>query len=135
MKIQFVRKSGSVMLVVMVMTIIVGVTLASYLHLVSNQNLSIVRSMTWNHAVAVSEAGIEEAMAHLNSNTTNRTRDGWTLVGTNVVKEKAFGTQRYKTYIEAAAEKPTVVSEGWVVNPKTGQFLPKPRVVRVKTTN
>jgi hypothetical protein len=123
------------MLVVMVMTIIVGVTLASYLHLVSNQNLAIVRSMAWNHAVAVSEAGIEEAMAHLNSNTTNRTRDGWTLNGTNVVKEKAFGSQRYKTYIEANAERPIVVSEGWVVNPKDGQFLTRPRVVRVATTN
>lgn len=135
MKIQFRRDRGSIFIVIMVLMGLMGVTLASYLHMVSNQNLSIMRSMAWNEAVAVSEAGIEEAMAHLNRNRTNRARDGWTLEGTNVVKTKTFGNQRYKTYIDAFADRPDIVSEGWVRNPKTGEFLPSPRNVRVKTTN
>ena len=122
----------------MVLTGVIGVTLASYLHLVSNQNVSIMRSMAWNEAVAVSEAGIEEAMAHLNRNRTNRTRDGWTFVATNnnwVVKEKTMGLQRYRTFVEATAEFPRIISEGYVVHPQTGAWLPSPRTVRVSTTN
>jgi len=121
--------------VILVVTGLIGVTLASYLHMVSNQNLSIMRSLAWNEAVAVAEAGIEEAMAHLNKNRTNRVRDGWTLVGTNVVKEKTLGIQKYKTYVDAYAEYPRVVSEGWVRHPQTGQYIPTPRSVRVSTTN
>ena len=138
MRINFKRNSGSVFIVIMVLTGVIGVTLASYLHLVSNQNVSVMRSMAWNEAVAVSEAGIEEAMAHLNRNRTNRTRDGWALLGTNnnwVVKEKTIGRQRYKTFVEATAEFPRIISEGYVVNPQTGTWLPSPRTVRVATTN
>jgi hypothetical protein len=135
MKIQFRKNQGSVFVVIMVITALIGVTLASYLHMVSNQNLSIMRSLAWNEAVAVSEAGIEEAMAHLNKNRTNRAKDGWTLVGTNVVKEKVIGTQKYKTYIDAFAEYPRVVSEGWVRHPQTAMYMPTPRTVRVSTTN
>lgn len=135
MKIQFRRNQGSVFIVILVVTGLIGVTLASYLHMVSNQNLSIMRSLAWNEAVAVSEAGIEEAMAHLNKNRTNRSRDGWTLVGTNVVKEKNLGTQKYKVYVDAFAEYPRIVSEGWVRHPQTGLYMPTPRTVRVSTTN
>jgi hypothetical protein len=135
MRINIRRASGSALIVILVITGLMGVTLASYLHMVSNQNQSIMRSMAWNEAVAVSEAGIEEAMAHLNQNRTNRTRDGWTLEGTNVVKTKMIGNQKYKTYVDAYADRPDIVSEGWVRDPKSGEFLPLPRSVRVKTTN
>jgi hypothetical protein len=135
MKIQVRRDGGSVFIVILVITGLMGVTLASYLHMVSNQNTSIMRSMAWNEAVAISEAGIEEAMAHLNRNRTNRARDGWVLDGTNVVKEKTIRGQKFKTYIDAFADRPAIVSEGWVKNPKTGEMLPRPRNVRVTTTN
>lgn len=135
MKIQFRRNQGSVFVIILVITGLIGVTLASYLHMVSNQNLSIMRSLAWNEAVAVAEAGVEEAMAHLNKNRTNRTKDGWTLVGTNVVREKNLGTQKYKVYVDAYAEYPRIVSEGWVRHPQTGLYMPAPRTVRVSTTN
>ena len=140
MKISVQRASGSAVVMVLVCVVLIGVTLGSYLHLVSNQNLSIMRSMSCNSAVAIAEAGIEEAMAHLNYNTTNRTRDGWAPVGTNVVIEKFIGTNKYKVYLKATDlhptnDRPTITAEGWVVHPKTGEFLPRPRVVRVTTTN
>jgi hypothetical protein len=135
MRIQFRQNQGSVFVVILVVTALIGVTLASYLHMVSNQNLSIMRSLAWNEAVSVAEAGIEEAMAHLNKNRTNRAKDGWTLDGTNVVKVKTFGTQKYKTYVDAYAEYPRIVSEGWVRHPQTALFMPTPRSVRVSTTN
>ena len=135
MRIHPKQTAGSVLLIFLVITAIAGVTLASYLSLVSNQNLSIMRSMGWNEGVAVAEAGIEEAMAHLNRNRTNRWKDGWVLQGSNVVKEVAFGRQRYKTTIEAYADKPNITSEGWVKHPSSGNFLPRARTVKVSTTN
>lgn len=140
MKIQVHRAAGSVIIVVLVMVVVIGVTLGSYLTLVSNQNLSVMRSMAWNYGVAVAEAGIEDAMAHLNYNTTNRTRDNWTLTGTNVIKERMLGTNKYKVYLQATNlhptnDRPVIYAEGWVIHPKTGVFLSRPRVVRVSTTN
>lgn len=135
MRIRQGRQEGSVLIVVVVVMALAGITLGSYLQLVANQNLSVVRSMAWNGAISVAEAGIEEAMAHLNYNTTNRVRDGWQLVGTNVVKSKVVGDCMYKTYVNANVEPPAIISEGWVENPNDGTYLPNPRVVRVLTTN
>ena len=135
MKLQLNRSEGSAIVMILVLTVLIGITLGSYLHMVSNQNQSIMRSMSWNQAVAVSEAGIEEAMAHLNYNTTNRNRDGWTISGTNVVKKKVLGDNVYKTYVNIFVEPPSIISEGYVKNPVDGEFLPNPRVVRVTTTN
>ena len=135
MKTHIKRDHGSVLIVVLVSTVIIGVTLASYLNLVSNQNLSIMRSMAWNEAVAVAEAGIEEAMAHLNRNRTNRIQDGWLLVGTEVVLERTLGRQKYIVYIDAYADMPNITAEGWVRHPQTQEMLPKPRTIKVTTTN
>lgn len=120
---------------VLLVTVLMGVSLASYLGMVSNQNISIMRSLAWNTAVPVAEAGIEEAMAHLNVNLTNRIRDGWTLDGTNVVKEKTIGDGKYKTYVSAFSDPPVITSEAWVRNPLNNEYLPQPRRVRATTIN
>jgi hypothetical protein len=135
MKIQYRRHHGSVLVVLLVLTVVMGFTLGSYLQMVSNQNLSVMRSMAWNNAIAVAEAGIEEAMAHLNANTTNRVLDAWVHSGTNVIKEKTFNGSKYKVYVNKDVDPPQIISEGYVVNPVTGKFLDTPRIVRVGTTN
>ncbi len=109
--------------------------MASYLALVSSQNKSVMRSLAWNTAINVAEAGIEEAMAHLNKNGTNRSADSWTVVGTNVTKEGFVGPDRYRVSIPVAMDPPIIVSEGFVMDTQKKQFLPRPRVVRVGTTN
>ena len=121
-------------MIMLVACMLIGITLASYLQLVSNQNLSIMRSMAWNRALVLAEAGIEEALAHLNSNTTNRTHDGWALAGTNVTKERNLGDDRYRVWINKDQEPPLILSEGYARHPKSGQFL-APRTIRVSTTN
>ena len=135
MKIQENTQSGNALIVVLLVTSLIGFTLASYLGLVASQNASIMRSLAWNTAVPVAEAGIEEAMAHINKNLTNRTADGWTLVGTNVMKERTIGDSKYRAYVAANMDPPAITSEGWVLNPKTGEYLPQPRALRVFTTN
>ena len=128
------KASGSILVIVLVACTLVGITLASYLQLVSNQNLSIMRSMAWNKALVLAEAGIEEALAHLNSNITNRTQDGWVLVGTNVTKERTLGDDRYRVWINKDQEPPLILSEGYAKHPLSGEFL-SPRTIRVSTTN
>jgi hypothetical protein len=72
------RRSGNVLLVTLLTCVIIGVTLASYLVLVSTQNQSVMRSLAWNSAIPVLEAGVEEAFAHLKYHEIGLlARNGW----------------------------------------------------------
>lgn len=135
MKFALERRRGSVLTLILVVIILIGVTLGSYLKLVSNQNQSIVRSQQWNAAIPLAEAGIEEAMAHLNKNITNRATDGWKIDGTNVVKERMLGLDKYVVAITKDLDPPVVVSEGHVWIPTKEKFVEPPRRIRVTTTN
>jgi len=74
------QPQGSMLLVTMLTAFIVGMALASYLTLVSVQNQSTLRSQSWNSAVPVMEAGVEEALTALQYyGTTNLASGGWTL--------------------------------------------------------
>src|SRR5690606_15641333 len=81
------KRQGSVLLVTLVVTGILGFALASYLTLVGTQNRSVARSQNWNSSIPISEAGVEEAIVHLNKNCVysdvthtpvDWTADGWT---------------------------------------------------------
>jgi hypothetical protein len=149
MRIRHGRRDGSVLIVMIVVTAIVGITLGSYLNLVANQNLSVLRSMAWNSAISVAEAGVEEAMAHVNRNGTNRVLDGWAadgtmiqtpLPGTNIMvnavyvtRERTIGSSKYKVYISKDIDPPVIYAEGHVLNPKGNDYLPRPRVVKATT--
>jgi hypothetical protein len=86
------NQGGSVLIITLVLAIILGTTLASYLFWVRTQNLLVEESQAWNSALAIAEAGIEEGMAQINVN-----------VGT--VNSTSFGT--------SIAVNWTPVSEGW----------------------
>ena len=74
---------GSALLVTMLTALIVGMALASYLTLVSVQNQSTLHSQSWNSAVPVMEAGVEEALTALyyygTTNLANLVAQGWNL--------------------------------------------------------
>jgi hypothetical protein len=57
---------------------VVGISLGSYLSLVSSQNLSVMRSLAWASAVPAMEAGVEEALTHLyRHDLSGLAQDGW----------------------------------------------------------
>lgn len=70
----------------MVIVFLLAIGLASYLMLMRHQHVSVVRSQAWNSALALAEAGVEEALAQLNPSallfTTNidRGANGWQLL-------------------------------------------------------
>lgn len=135
MKFAFENRRGSILTLILVVIILIGITLGSYLKLVSNQNQAIVRSQLWNAAIPLAEAGIEEAMAHLNKNLTNRNTDGWTAEGTNVVRERTVGQDKYRVMISKDLDPPVIVSEGYVWMQNKGKFIENSRKIRVTTTN
>src|SRR6266545_3176776 len=78
MKIRLKAQSdGSVLVATLLISMIVGIGVASFLMLVSNQNYSTMRSLAWNTATPLAEAGIEEALTHLNDDS-SLTANNWT---------------------------------------------------------
>jgi|GEM_PF-460657 len=121
---------GSVLLVTMLITGIAGFALASYLTLVSMQNRSIVRSQSWNMDMPIVEAGIEEALTHLNDNcnsydlaqmgkTVNWITDGWQSTSSGYTKTTTLpdGSYYIVNILTAAPNSPfspAILSEGHV---------------------
>src|SRR5258706_4715886 len=60
---------------------IICITLSTYLYLVANQNQTVLRSMSWNSAIPVVEAGIEEALTQLHYSGVNNLRSEERRVG------------------------------------------------------
>src|SRR4051812_37436448 len=90
------RRRGNTLVLTLFMTGLMGISLASYLNFVHNQNLSVMRSLAWNSCIPVIEAGVEEAMTHLNrSGVTNLQTANWTLGTGGYTKTRYLGTSYY----------------------------------------
>ena len=98
------------MLVTLLVTAIMGITLASYLIMIQTQNTSVVRSQTWNSSIAITEAGIEDALQLINKNSGNfmtltnwpatASLDNWSLVSPSVFYVRRYiGDDYYDVYV------------------------------------
>ena len=113
-------ESGAALITTLLITGIIGFSLASYLTLVSSQNKSTVRSQTWNASIPIVEAGIEEALSHLNSNgETNINRDSWQFVGNRTYRmRRQIGASYYIVDIDISiTNTPVIHSQGFVPTP------------------
>src|SRR2546426_2773090 len=118
-------------MMVLVVVIIWAMTLMSYLTLVNSQNRAVARSQGWNSAVPVMEAGVEEALAHLNGNAEiGLNVDGWEKIGTYFRMERAAVDSYYVVTITITNPiLPVVESRGFVrmplltYNPASPYFL------------
>lgn len=132
MKIRTNKEAGTMLVAALVISAIMGTALASYMGVVRSQHRSVARSMEWNRAIPIAEAGIEEAMAHLNHNT-NRAASGWNLVGTNHTKIRTFGGARYEVTITTNFLRPVITAKAFVNVPMSTNVIK--RGVRVACTN
>lgn len=131
MKIRLTKNTlrrGMTYVSVVIAAMLVGLTLATYLKLVASQNQMTMRSQAWNRNIAVVEAGIEEALAHLNKNaswdmtsgtyTGNLLVDGWnSAAGGGWTKTGYVGEDYYVVTISPyapATNCPNITSEGYV---------------------
>jgi hypothetical protein len=135
MKIQLrPRESGSILIITIMTAGIIGFTLMAYLSLVEQQNLSVMRSMTWNSGIPAAEAAIEEAMAHLNSiGDGDRSSNGWSAnLDTGLFQMKReIGDARYEVGISADWA-PIITATGYSKAPITAKEIS--RTVRVTTS-
>jgi hypothetical protein len=134
------REQGSVLVIILITGLAIGVVLASFLTLISSRHKLTVRSMGWNAAMPVLEAGIEEALAHLHKDSQNPSADGWaaTTVGGQPVntKKRTFSDGSYYSVAiyNARSNNPTIYSSGFIPSPlEKGKYIS--RLVRVGATN
>ena len=98
---------------------IIGISLASYLLLVSNQNISTYRSQVWNSAIPVVEAGVEEALTQLEHNDINHlSANHWADLGNGWYSKTRYvdGRSYYDVMIQKV-EPPVIVSTGYLPAP------------------
>ena len=122
MKITYPSKSserGTALLVALFLCLILSVTIAGYMKHAGQQNYLSTRSQSWNLSVAVSEAGVEEALQQLNSNTSDLTADGWSKSGTVYSATRTLNsTTRYTVYINTAnSSRPVITSQAFIDAP------------------
>lgn len=94
------RPAGSVLVVTLVISMIIGITLAAFMDLSSAAHRSVVRSGVWNACIPVAEAGIEEALTHVYVNSTNLASQGWTMTTSGLAMSNGVtvaGTVYYKS--------------------------------------
>jgi len=133
------RREGSVMLITLFITLGLGLVLASYLLMIRAQYVSGVRSQAWNSALTMAEAGVEEALAQLNSvpfTNSVPTGNGWSLAGDHYQIEaprSLLGGQYGVAYTKAVPPAmPTIYATGYATVPTISATIE--RVLEVKTT-
>jgi hypothetical protein len=138
------RQSGSVLVICLMLAVILGVTLGSYLLWVRSQSVLTTESHAWNTALAVAEAGVEEAMAHINTKfgtNNNLAANGWGGVAmtgpygpiARTLKSSLGTNGDFRVMIarEAANGFPIIYSTGYTIVPVVGQRIT--RVVEAMT--
>jgi hypothetical protein len=132
MKTRISKTTGSALLVTMVITASMGAALAGYMKLVEYQNRAVVRSQYWNTAIPVGEAGIEEALTHLNKvGDGNRATNGWTLRDGKYYLTRTVGDSRYEVWINSSNQ-PSITAIGYVKEPISQTEVK--RTIMVNTT-
>ena len=77
------KKAASALLTAFFICSIFSMFLVYYLSLIEQQNLLSTRSQTWNMAIAITEAGVEEGLEQLNDNFNSLGTAPWAAIGGN----------------------------------------------------
>jgi hypothetical protein len=120
--------AGNILMVAVFTLAIVGALVVGCLTLVQSQNVDIARSQTWNECIPVIEAGIEEALAHLNNPAdTNITSDNWILVNGRYTRSGEIGQGYYDVgIIYTNPLRPIIVCTGYVELPAAAATAQSP---------
>lgn len=96
MKTNTTSQRGGVLFATLLVISVIGIVIVGYLSLVSQRSSAVARSKAWNLCVPVAEAGLEEAIAHLNQ-TKGRSlvTNGWQATALGVTKTFTMRSGRY----------------------------------------
>ncbi len=132
-------RQGGVLMVTLFMVSLIGFFIFSYLYLVRTQRALAARSQAWNSALALAEAGLEEALAQLNPGAPapviDRTANGWGAVSGGFYGPMTRALNNVGSYsvVISADTFPVLYATGYVSVPSIPATLS--RVVRVTTIN
>ncbi|HTL58486.1 MAG TPA: hypothetical protein VL361_22555 [Candidatus Limnocylindrales bacterium] len=131
---------GSVLMVTLFMVGLLGFFVFAYLYLVRTQRSFVARSQAWNAAMAVAEAGVEEALAQLNpgapASSINRSANGWGSAVNGIygpISRTLANNNGSYTVVYTTDTYPTIYSTGTVTVASIPATLT--RVVRVTTSD
>jgi hypothetical protein len=123
----FQREQGNVLIATLTACVLLGVGICSYLLLVSSQDQSVIRSQSWNAALDMAEAGLEEGMAQMNSSTNVNglgylSANGWNQSGGiyGPVTRNLSGGYYTASFMTSP---PTIYSTGYVTVPINGAYV------------
>ncbi len=107
---------GASLVTVMIICGIISFSVVGYLALITQQSTLSARSQTWNMAIAISEAGIEEGLEQLNSNSGNLNTSPWVADGATYSLTRSFaGGNSYTVVIDnSAPANPTITSRAYI---------------------
>jgi hypothetical protein len=133
MKIRISKEHAGVLLVALTTGAILGITLGSYLTYTTTQARSVMHSQAWNAAIPVAEAGVEDALAHINCSVigTNFAVNGWTIVSNQFQMSNRIDGGRYITRI-SRDRWPIITSVGYTKDGRSTNEMK--RTVQVTTT-
>jgi hypothetical protein len=122
---------GNILFMALFIALVIGISLGSYLSLISGQEQSVSRSQRWNGALNLAEAGIEEGLAHVNDSPQDFSANTWSQSGTNYgPQSRTLSNGRYSVVVQGD-DLPTIYSTGIITAPITGKIVS--RTVRVTT--
>lgn len=114
----FKSAGGNTLLITLVTTGLIGFLLSSYLGLVRSQNAGTMRSQGWNATIPVVEAGLEDALTHMNVNqtATNLAFNGWVQIDGVYAVKRYLGENYYTVTISnwVVGQSPVIESRGFV---------------------
>ena len=138
------RQAGSVLVVTLLISMIIGITLAAFMDLSSAQHRAVIRSGVWNSCIPIAESGLEEALTHVFLNSTNLESQGWTkttsgltmsnsiaLAGTVYYKSRELNGGRFLAAIQGGTT-PTLTVQGLLPKPLTTNDM-LTRTIEVRT--
>ena len=137
-------RTGSVLMATLLISVIIGVTLASFLDLTGAQHRATMRSQVWNSCIPLAEAGLEEALTHVYLNSTNLGSQGWsttsrgltlnngvTLAGTVYYRTRSMNGGNYIAAIQSGSS-PTLTVQASLPKPLTASDMLS-RTIQVRT--
>lgn len=131
------RKQASVLVLTMVLVGIACLVVGTYMGLALHRKNIAMRSGSWNNALAVAEAGVEEGLAQIQYSMPPT--NAWSYTNGLYVKTRSnpFGVS--DSYFSAAilnTNTPVITATGYVKAPVSGQYIKRVvQVVAMKGTN
>ncbi len=113
------------MVTLFIMTLL-AISIGGYLTYVQQQTLLGARSQSWNLALGLAEAGIEEGLQHLNQNHANLLTDDWSASGNTYYRYRSFtnGNMFLISIENANPNAPRVTCWAWATPPTFAQNAP-----------